>query len=293
MEHDVVTEFEQRFRAHRARTLLKHGIGWIVFLGVLSLAAHVSEFSIGKLLQGLARLGEFFGLLAPDLSVGELFEGPRAQGSLAYWFYDWRDWASLILQTIEIAILSTAIGSALAFALSFPAARNLGVPSFVVFLVRRFLEFCRTVPELVIALIFVFAFGVGPLAGVLAIVIHTTGALGKLFSEVHENIAVRPLDGVRAVGGNWFEVMRFGVLPQVLPVIASYALLRFEINVAAASAIGIVGAGGIGQELKRAIDLSLFQDASAMILMVIFLIFVIDFTSERIRTGLMGKEARA
>jgi phosphonate transport system permease protein len=119
---------------------------------------------------------------------------------------------------------------------------------------RRFLEFCRGVPEILLALVFVFAVGIGPLAGVLAIAIHTTGALGKLFAEVNENASMRPVDGITAVGGNWFDEMRYGIVPQVLPNFFSYALLRFEINVRASSIVGFVGAGGIGQELNHVIS---------------------------------------
>ncbi len=155
-----------------------------------------------------------------------------------------------------------------------------------------FLEALRTVPELVSALIFVFAFGVGPLAGVLAITLHTMGSLGKLFSEVHENADLKPVEGVVAAGGGWLSRMRFGVLPQVLPNLVSYTLLRFEINVAASSAIGIVGAGGIGMELKAAIDLQEYQDASAMLLLTVALIFVIDLCSERLRTIIAPEAAR-
>ncbi|MFO1186822.1 MAG: phosphonate ABC transporter, permease protein PhnE [Alphaproteobacteria bacterium] len=190
----------------------------------------------------------------------------------------------LFSQSIEIAVLATCSDSAaLSFSASLPHARP-ETPTAVTWALRRFLEACRTLPELVIALIFVFAFGIGPLAGVLAIAIHTTGALGKLFSEAHENADTGPIEGISAAGGGWLSRMRFGVLPQTLPNIASYALLRFEINVAASSAIGVVGAGGIGMELRSAIDFQAYPDALAIILMVVALIFVIDLASERLRT---------
>ncbi len=112
---------------------------------------------------------------------------------------------------------------------------------------------CRTVPDVVFALLFVIAFGLGPMVGVLAIAIHTTGALGKLFAEVVENIDMRPVDGLSASGASWVETVRFAVLPQVLSNFASYALLRFEINVRGAAVLGFVGAGGIGQEFLAAI----------------------------------------
>ncbi|MDW8445281.1 MAG: ABC transporter permease subunit [Acetobacteraceae bacterium] len=153
---------------------------------------------------------------------------------------------------------------------------------------RRLLEVCRTVPEIVFALIFVWAFGIGAFAGILAIAIHSAGALGKLFAEVAENADLRPVDGVVASGGNWVEAMRFGLLPQVLPNFASYALLRFEINVRAASVIGFVGAGGIGQELYKVISFNYYEEVSAILVLIILVVAAIDLISERIRFGLIG-----
>ena len=133
--------------------------------------------------------------------------------------------------------------------LNFLAAQNTSPAPWLRFVIRRLLEFARTVPDIVFALIFVIAFGLGPMAGVLAIAIHSTGALGKLFSEIVENIDMKPVEGVRSTGASWLSCMRFAVVPQVSAGFASYALLRFEINVRDASVMGFVGAGGIGQEL--------------------------------------------
>jgi len=169
------------------------------------------------------------------------------------------------------------------FLLSFLAAANLGVSPAIVFAVRRILEFCRTVPELVFALIFVMAFGLGPVAGVLAIIVHTTGALGKLFYEVLENIDQKPVEGLTASGASWTKTMRFAVLPQVLANFLSYALLRFEINVRGASVMGFVGAGGSGQDLMEAIRKFYYPDVSAILLLIIVTVALIDFVTERIR----------
>ena len=140
-------------------------------------------------------------------------------------------------------------------------------------------------------MIFVFSFGIGPFPGILAIAIHTAGALGKLFSEVNENLDEKAIEGVRASGGNWFEVIRFAVVPQVLPNFTSYTLLRFEINVRAASVIGFVGAGGIGQELMFVIRQFVYTDISAIVLMIILTVIAIDLTCESLRHRLIGKEA--
>ena len=125
------------------------------------------------------------------------------------------------------------------------------------------MEFCRTVPGIVFALIFVIAFGLGPMAGVLAIAIHCIGALGKQYAEMVENIDMKPVEGVRSTGASWLACMRFAVLPQVAAGFASYTLLRFEINVRDASVMGFVGAGGIGMELITAIRKFYYSDVSA------------------------------
>ena len=159
-------------------------------------------------------------------------------------------------------------------------------------LVRRSLEFCRTVPEIVFALLFVYALGLGPVPGVLAIAIHTVGALGKQFAEVVENIDMNPVEGVRATGGSWVEQIRFAVVPQVLSNVVSYTLLRFEINVRGASVMGFVGAGGIGKELLGSIRQFYYSDVSAILLMIIATVVVIDLLTERLRHRLLGIEGR-
>src|SRR6185436_19181647 len=158
--------------------------------------------------------------------------------------------------------------------------------------IRRLLEFARTVPGIVFALIFVIAFGLGPMAGVLAIAVHSAGALGKLFSEIVENADMKPVEGVRSTGASWLSCMRFGVLPQVSAGFASYTLLRFEINVREASVMGFVGAGGIGQELLVAVRKFYYYDVSAILLLIIVTVFLIDIGTGWIRGGLFGREAR-
>lgn len=292
MTQTTVQSFETEYAEHRRRGLVQAAIGGGIFLVLFIAAGSISQLSPSRFIEGIGKLGDFFGLMMPDLELQHLFAGVKQEGSFAYWYYGIDKWLKLLGQTIEIAILATAIGITFGFIASFFAARNLGVPPGVVWIVRRTLEVFRTVPELVMALIFVFAFGTGPLAGVLAIAIHTIGVLGKLFSEAHENIHSGAVEGVASAGGSWVERMRFGVMPQIMPNIISYALLRVEINVAASAAIGIVGAGGIGMELRAVIDLGLYQDAFAIILMTIGLIFIIDITSEQLRTRfLKGKAA--
>jgi phosphonate transport system permease protein len=209
---------------------------------------------------------------------------------LGEWYWGLGKWLNLLLDTVLIGFLGTLLGVLGASVLCFPASRNLMPRYSAYFLFRRTLEIARAVPELVYALIFVFAFGLGPLPGVLAIAIHSAGALGKLFSEVNENIDPSSVEGVRAAGGNWFQVIRYAVVPQVLPNFASYALLRFEINVRAAAIIGFVGAGGIGQELFFVIRQFVYTDVSAIVLMIMLGVCLIDITCEKLRHRWIGRE---
>ena len=139
---------------------------------------------------------------------------------------------------------------------------------------------------------FVSAFGLGPLAGILAISIHSFGTLGKLFTEALENIDMKPVEGVHATGGRFVETVRFGALPQVMSTFASYTLLRFEINVRSGSVVGMVGAGGIGQDLFVAIRKFYYTDVSAMLLMIIVCVAAIDLVTEQIRHRLYDQDAR-
>src|SRR6476469_7346464 len=199
----------------------------------------------------------------------------------------------MLAETILISYVGTMIGAVLAFALNFFATQKASAAPWLRFVVRRLLEFARTVPGIVFALIFVIAFGLGPMAGVLAIAIHSTGALGKQFSELVENADMKPGEGVRSTGASWISCMRFALLPQVAAGYASYALLRFEINVREASVMGFVGAGGIGQELVVAIRKFYYSDVSAILVTIIVTVFVIDIVTGWLRGRLFGKDGRA
>jgi phosphonate transport system permease protein len=209
------------------------------------------------------------------------------------WYWGLGKWSFLLLDTILIAYVGTLLGAILGFVLCFTCARNLVRNVWICAVMRRFLEFGRTVPDIVFALIFVSAFGLGPIPGVLAIAMHTTGALGKLFAEVVENIDMKPVEGVASTGGSWVQQIRFGVLPQVQSNFVSYALLRFEINVRSAGVLGFVGAGGIGMTLMVSIRKFYASDVSAMILLIIATVMLIDYGTERLRHHLIGTEQRA
>jgi phosphonate transport system permease protein len=187
--------------------------------------------------------------------------------------------------------VGTIIGAVAGFLLCFVASANLVANPWIRSSVRRLLEFSRTVPELVFALIFVIAFGLGPVPGVLALAIHTMGALGKQFYEVVENIDMKPVEGVSSTGASWAMTVRFAVVPQVLSGFLSYALVRFEVNVRGAAVMGFVGAGGIGQDLIEAIRKFYYSDVSALLVMIIATVVIIDLISERLRHRLLSMES--
>jgi phosphonate transport system permease protein len=259
-------------------------IGAAVLAVLVWVSAIGSEVDLGKFADNAWRFPKYILETMPVLRWNSL------GADLAEWFWGWKGWLKLLWQTVLIAYVGTILGAAGGFLLCFVAAANLGRSGWLRFAARRFLEFCRTVPEIVFALIFVIAFGLGPLPGVLAIAIHTMGAMGKLFSEVVENIDMKPVDGLTATGAGWWQTIRFAVVPQVLSNFASYSLLRFEINVRGASIMGFVGAGGIGQDLIEAIRKFYFTDVSAILLLIIVTVMLIDFATERLRHALLSLE---
>ena len=294
--------FVQRFGALRRSRQMESALTVAAAVLLFVVAAAWTDFSPEQIAAGLPRIGEYFGKLFsiqprgaanPEavLALGHLFGGMREPQSIAYWFYRIGTYASLLWQTIEMAILATALGFGAGFVLSFPGTHTFVGSRSVVLVTRRGLEVMRTVPQVVLAFILVWPFGIGPLAGVLAIAVHTTGTLGKLFVELNENADLRPVDGIRSVGGSWLAQVRLGVVPQVLPGFLSYALLRFEINVRSSTIIGFVGAGGIGQELKRVIGFNIYEEVSAICICILLIVVAIDLASEQIRHRFIGVAA--
>ncbi|MCP9625578.1 phosphonate ABC transporter, permease protein PhnE [Rhodopseudomonas palustris] len=273
------------YNASIARRRWRTVVGFAIAIAALALAAVGAEVDLGTF---FAKIGNFFSYFD---RIFRLDSGARVWTDPAEWFWGWRKWLGLLGETLLISYVGTLAGAVLALLLNFFAARNTAPQPWLLFVIRRFLEICRTVPDIVFALVFVIAFGLGPMAGVLAIAIHSTGALGKLFSEIVENIDMKPVEGVRSTGAGWIACMRFAVLPQVISGFASYALLRFEINVRGASVMGFVGAGGIGQELIVSIRKFYYSDVSAILLLIIVTVFIIDISTGWIRGRLTGGRA--
>ena len=262
------------------------------WLGLLALSVcilisgQVAEISFSKLYQNIGSFTSYF------VRIFHLENGQLVFTDFGEWFWGWKKWLVLMGETLLMAYVGTLLGAIAALVLCFFASKNITNNSVLVVASRRVLEFSRTVPEMVFALIFVVAFSLGPLPGVLALAIHTGGALGKLFAEVVENIDLKPVDGIVASGGTWLQKVRFGVMPQVASNFASYALLRFEINVRGAAVLGFVGAGGIGQTLLEVIRKFYYSDISALLVMIVVTVMLIDAVTERVRYRLIGKEAK-
>ena len=253
------------------REQLMSWIGWAIFAGLVIYCLVRFNFSPFRLWDGLSELGLITRLMFP----------PSTGGNFDLFFWG-------ILETLGMAFLGTIIGSIIAFPLSFLAAKNIIPGWFFHFGIRRFFDVLRGVDVMIWALIFVRAIGLGPLAGIMAISISDTGTLSKLFSEAIENVDRKQMEGVKAAGASQVKVVRYGVVPQVLPVMLSFALYMFESNVRAATILGIVGAGGIGLLLADRIRTHVWDQACVIIILILVTVYSIDFLSKKIRERLIG-----
>ncbi len=197
-------------------------------------------------------------------------------------FYEWPIYLREMITTLHIAIWGTLLAVVCAVPLGLLCAENIA-PAWVYQPVRRLMDAARAINEMVFAMLFIVAVGLGPFAGVLALWVHTTGVLAKLFGEAIEAIDPRPVEGVRATGANVLECILYGVLPQVLPHWVSYSLYRFESNVRSASVVGMVGAGGIGVVLHEAIRGFEYAQTSAILLIIVVSVTLIDLLSASLR----------
>ena len=197
-------------------------------------------------------------------------------------FHDWRIYLNEMIITIHIAIWGTVLAIVCAVPFGLLSAENIA-PPWVYQPVRRLMDAFRAINEMVFAMLFIVAVGLGPFAGVMALWIHTTGVLAKLFAEAVEAIDPRPVEGVRATGANAMEEILYGVIPQVLPFWISYSLYRFESNVRSASVVDMVGAGGIGVVLHESIRGFDYAETSAILLIIIVSVTLLDILSARVR----------
>ena len=281
---DAVAQFEATRADYLRYKRFYTVVFWVGFLACLTLAIVQTGFDIFKIIEALPRSTSFIVKSYSALSWDNFWH------DLTDWYWGFGKWLDALFVSLMMAFTATVVGTTVGGLLSFVASRNLAKNYWLYFVTRRILEIARTVPDIVWALIFIYPFGVGPLAGVLALIVHTTGAQGKLFSEVNENVDDKPIEGIRASGGDWFEEIRFAVVPQVLPNFLSYTFWRLALNVQAATVMGFVSAGGIGYELITAIRLLYFLDVGAILLMIIGTVFLIDMASEKLRHHFIGKE---
>lgn len=193
-----------------------------------------------------------------------------------------------LIETINIAAASTLLGGIIGLVMSLLVTRGLAPVNWLIGPLRRALDILRAVPEIVVALVLIYLLGGGPVPAMIAIALHTVGALGKLFSEVNENASLKPIEGLASVGANWTQRMWLGVVPQVAPNYLSYALLRFEVNIRASAILGFVGAGGIGYDLRNTMSWGQgkFDEAAAIFLLLFLTIVVVDQLSSAIRNRL-------
>lgn len=280
----AAARLEAALRAHRAQLRRGNLLIGGAFLLAFTAALPVGGFSLARLIEGWPEILSYLGAILPEIRHDHVVE------DVGEWYWGFWRYLRLMVDTVLMAYAGTLIGLVGALLLVFPASSLLGRSRVLRFSCRRMLEFSRSVPELVFALIFVVAFGVGPLAGVLAIALHSAGALGKLFAEASDNLDTRPLDGITATGAGWFGVIRIGVMPQVLPNWASYTLFRFEINIRSAAVLGFVGAGGIGQELYTSIRSFAYTDVSAVLLVIVAAVTLVDLASQALRRRFLDED---
>ncbi|MDV3353344.1 phosphonate ABC transporter, permease protein PhnE [Leptothoe sp. LEGE 181152] len=265
---NVSTEI-MRVLAEEKKLVTPLRIVWLLIaIAVLIYAAQKSDISLIELAEGTGNMAEYISrYFPPD-------------------FTDWKFYLSDILETIGMGIWGTLMAAIIAVPLAVMASENVA-PLWMVFIIRRFLDAMRAINEVVFALIFVVAVGLGPFAGVLALFVHTTGTLGKLFSEAIEAIEPGPVEGIRATGASKLQEIIFGVIPQVIPLWTSFTLYRFEANVRSASVLGIVGAGGIGVSLYQSFRAFKYGKVSAILLILIVAVALIDTISAKIRQRLI------
>jgi phosphonate transport system permease protein len=263
--------FDKPLAARLAVPVLVFGLFGVFAFGLVHL-----EFSPGRVWSGLRQLGWITMLMLPPDSGSSLPLYLKALG-----------------ETLSIALLGTTLAAIFALPVGLLAARNI-VPSGIFrFPVRRLFDSIRGVDTLIWALVWINVVGLGPFAGVLAIAVSDFGLFGKLFSEAIEAADKKQVEGIRAAGGNTLHEIRFGLMPQVLPVIAGQVLYFFESNTRSATIIGIVGAGGIGLQLAEQIRVLEWQKVSCLILMILIAVAAIDWISSKLRFAIIGRRAMA
>ena len=253
-------------------SLGERSVRWVIALvvaGFLAWSWHPAEmYNAKSLVTDWRNMAEF----------GSAFLSPN--------FHDWDVYVEEMVVTVQIALWGTVLAVIFGIPFAILSSANI-VPTSVLQPVRRFMDALRAINEIVFALFFVVAVGLGPFAGVMALFVHNTGIVAKLFSEAVEAIDPQPVEGIRATGARRLHEIIFGVVPQVIPLWTSYALYRFETNVRSATVLGIVGAGGIGHYLFENIRSFLYAETAAIVIIVVLTVSVIDIVSASLRSRLV------
>ncbi|MCS2159426.1 phosphonate ABC transporter, permease protein PhnE [Scandinavium sp. H11S7] len=285
------TEFERYYQQVKMRQT-RDTFTWSALLLVLYIAAgQAAEFNLLTIWHSLPNFLDYMLETVPTLHGGVLFGDVHTKGSLAYWGYRLPIQLPLIWETLQLALASTLVAVAIATILAFLAARNAWAPAGLRFGIRALVAFLRTMPELAWAVIFVMAFGIGAIPGFLALTLHTIGSLTKLFYEAIESAQDKPVRGLIACGATPIQRMRFALWPQVKPIFLSYGFMRLEINFRSSTILGLVGAGGIGQELMTNIKLDRYDQVSMTLLLIVIVVSLLDTLSGRLRQRVLeGKK---
>ncbi|WP_017197748.1 phosphonate ABC transporter, permease protein PhnE [Arthrobacter sp. M2012083] len=240
---------------------------WAIIAVVLIWAGMGAGFNPEKLLSGIPNMGNFLGRLFPPT------------------FDKFGIIVKLLVETLQMALVGTVLGALASLLLSFGAASNIA-PRWVYTTCRAVLNVLRSIPELIFALMFVSAVGLGPFAGILAIVLGSIGSIGKVYAEAMESVQPGPVEALTAVGANKRQIISYAVLTQAAPLLVSYTLLLFEGNVRGATILGLVGAGGIGLELTTAMRMYDYGHLCAIIISIVVLVTIIDRVSAFVRAKL-------
>ncbi|EMA9250914.1 TPA: phosphonate ABC transporter, permease protein PhnE [Yersinia enterocolitica] len=272
--------YYQRVRAKQKRETLIWSLTLvIIYLG----AGSIAEFNLHTVFISIPHFFDYLVETIPVLHWHKLLADGHTEGSLAYWGYRLPIQLPLIWETLQLAVASTILSVMVAIILAFLAANNTQIPSWLRLSIRTFVAFLRTMPELAWAVMFVMAFGIGAIPGFLALALHTIGSLTKLFYESLETASDKPVRGLAACGAGKLQRMRFALWPQVKPIFLSYSFMRLEINFRQSTILGLVGAGGIGQELMTSIKLERYDQVSMTLLLIIIVVSLLDYTSGKLR----------
>ncbi|MTI02533.1 phosphonate ABC transporter, permease protein PhnE [Roseibium sp. RKSG952] len=273
-----VDQIRDEYTAMTRRKRVYGGILLILFVALMAAGFRTADSrNAGSFTDGWHRILDY-----PAEVLSEAWEKIGAMPANLVEFFP------ALIETLNIAAAATLVGTIGGTFLALMSTRGMALWPSLIPVFRRISDIFRAIPEIVIALVLIFILGGGPIPAMIAIAIHTAGALGKLFSEVNENASLKPVEGLQSVGANWSQRMYLGVIPQVGPNYVSYALLRFEINIRASAILGFVGAGGLGYELRNAMSWGQgrYDEAAAIFILLFVTIVIVDQLSGLLRDRL-------